>query len=76
MGSDICACGFFLERGLTWQKARDGCRKQNGRLPEINNDQENAAIYQFFASSFIYLFTLKYYISFKSLGTLTISNNR
>jgi hypothetical protein len=28
-----CACGFFLDTGLTWQQARDECHAQGARLP-------------------------------------------
>jgi hypothetical protein len=31
----LCACGFFLEIGLTFQIAADTCHSYGARLPEI-----------------------------------------
>jgi len=36
-----CACGFFLETGLTFQTAADTCNSLGARLPEINSTKEN-----------------------------------
>ena len=40
-----CACGFFLERGLTWQDAVNQCRSFGARLPEIYSAEDNAKIF-------------------------------
>ncbi len=39
-----CACGFYLEKGLTWTQAKDRCFAQGARLPEIYNADDNDAI--------------------------------
>ena len=41
-----CACGFYLDDGLTWEQARDQCNAHGGRLPEIYSDAENEAIFE------------------------------
>jgi hypothetical protein len=40
-----CACGFFLEKGLSWRQASDQCRTLGARLPEIKSAQENDDIF-------------------------------
>ena len=39
-----CACGFYLEQGLTWREAADRCYAQGARLPEIYSAADNKAI--------------------------------
>ena len=41
------ACGFTLQKGLTWQQANDLCKSQGGRLPEIRSKEENDIIFNF-----------------------------
>jgi hypothetical protein len=40
-----CACGFYLERGLTYKQATDKCKSLGAKIPEIKNAQENADIF-------------------------------
>jgi hypothetical protein len=40
-----CACGFYLERGLTYKQASDKCKSLGASIPEIKNAQENADIF-------------------------------
>jgi hypothetical protein len=37
----LCACGFFLEIGLTFQIAADTCHSYGARLPEIKDLKES-----------------------------------
>ncbi len=39
-----CACGFYLEKGLSWRAAADRCYAQGARLPEIYSAADNDAI--------------------------------
>ena len=41
-----CACGFFLENGLTWNEALDRCSTLGAHLPEIRSPQENEDIFK------------------------------
>ena len=41
-----CACGFFLESGLTWFESVDQCTALGARLPEIHTPKENADIFK------------------------------
>jgi hypothetical protein len=36
-----CACGFYLEVGLTFQTASASCQSYGARVPEINSTKEN-----------------------------------
>jgi len=40
----MCACGFFLPKGLPWRQAADKCYAQGARLPEVMSAKENADI--------------------------------
>jgi hypothetical protein len=40
----MCACGFFLPKGLDWRQAADKCYEQGARLPEVMSAKENADI--------------------------------
>ena len=42
-----CACGTYLELGLTWRQAADQCYALGGRLPEIHSEGENVDIINF-----------------------------
>jgi hypothetical protein len=63
-----CACGFFLEKGLSWRQASDQCRTLGARLPEIKSAQENNDILsvkvctriQIFTLLEVFLFTVKF----------------
>ena len=39
-----CACGFYLDRGLTWREAADACHALGASLPEIFSADDNEAI--------------------------------
>jgi hypothetical protein len=38
------ACGFFLQKGLTWVQANKQCFAEGGRLPTILSARENDLI--------------------------------
>jgi hypothetical protein len=40
----MCACGFFLQKGLFWRQAADQCYALGARLPEVKSAKENADI--------------------------------
>jgi hypothetical protein len=42
--SGMCACGFFLQKGLVWRQAEDQCYALGARLPEVKSPIENADI--------------------------------
>ncbi len=39
-----CACGFFLQKGLTWNVANHTCHAEGARLPEVYSAADNDAI--------------------------------
>ena len=54
-----CACGFFLEVGLTWSQAVDQCKAFGARLPEIHTPAENADIYNIKVNNFVFAIITK-----------------
>ena len=40
------ACGFFLEKGLSWNTAVKSCSAKAARLPVVTTMQENQDIFQ------------------------------
>lgn len=38
-------CGIYLERGLTWTKARNKCIAKGGKLPEIKSAENYGTIF-------------------------------
>ncbi len=47
----MCACAFYLGRGMSWTSANSTCRSLGARLPEIMNLQENVDIYKLMVCS-------------------------
>ena len=62
----VCACGFFLEFGLSWIKANDRCKALGARLPVVISAQENQDIARVAVSTLLSLNWCYCFISLQS----------
>jgi hypothetical protein len=51
-----CACGFFLENGLSWEQAVNQCHALGARLPEIYSAEDNKQIFNLKVNLYQYCF--------------------